>query len=104
MGDRPAIGTILYSSWGYDQTNVDWYQVVKLSGKQSVTLRKIRSVETDDSPTAMTGKCTPAPDHFMGPDIRRRWKSSSYGDFIKIKSYAYAYLWDGEPRRFSSYA
>jgi len=34
-------GTIFYSSWGYEQTNVSFYQVVKLSGKASVIIREI---------------------------------------------------------------
>ena len=27
----PKVGDILYSSWGYDQTNIDFYKVVKVS-------------------------------------------------------------------------
>lgn len=34
------IGQILYDSWGYDQTNIDFYQVVGL-GAKSVKIRKI---------------------------------------------------------------
>jgi hypothetical protein len=28
---QPKLGDILYSSWGYDQTNIDFYKVVKVS-------------------------------------------------------------------------
>ncbi len=34
------VGDILYNSWGYDQTNVDFYQVVTV-GKKSIKMRKI---------------------------------------------------------------
>lgn len=34
------VGQILYDSWGYDQTNIDFYQVVGL-GAKSVKIRKI---------------------------------------------------------------
>ena len=30
-GHRFAVGDIVYNSWGYDQTNVDWYKVVRVS-------------------------------------------------------------------------
>ena len=34
------VGDIFYSSWGYDQTNVDFYQVVKTTPK-TIALKKI---------------------------------------------------------------
>ena len=34
------LGDILYTSWGYDQTNIDFYQVVKLKGKHTLVLRR----------------------------------------------------------------
>ena len=37
------VGDILYSSWGYDQTNIDFYQVTSLVGKKMVMLTKIAS-------------------------------------------------------------
>ena len=36
-------GDIFYSSWGYDQTNIDYYKVTKLIGKASVELVPIES-------------------------------------------------------------
>lgn len=34
------VGDIYYSSWGYDQTNIDYYEVVKISGR-AVWFQKI---------------------------------------------------------------
>ena len=31
-------GDIFYASWGYEQTNIDFYRVVKKVGKASVML------------------------------------------------------------------
>jgi hypothetical protein len=28
---QPKVGDILYSSWGYDQTNIEFFKVVKVS-------------------------------------------------------------------------
>ena len=44
--DYFMIGDVLYTSWGYDQTNVDWYQVTKVKGK-SIWLRKIAENSSD---------------------------------------------------------
>lgn len=56
------IGTILYDSWGYDQTNVDFYQVVEVT-KKNVKVRKIGAelIETD---TYDSGRVKPVKDSF----------------------------------------
>lgn len=44
-GHTLKIGDVLSTSWGYDQTNVDFYKVVGLKGKASVELQEVNSVE-----------------------------------------------------------
>lgn len=41
------VGDIFYTSWGYEQTNLDFYQVVGLVGKVTVKLRKIAKDTTE---------------------------------------------------------
>lgn len=41
--DGVFIGDIYYTEWGYDQTNVDFYQVVQLKGKHTVVLRQLEA-------------------------------------------------------------
>lgn len=41
--DGIHIGDIFYTSWGYDQTNIDFYQVVALRGKHTVVVRQNNS-------------------------------------------------------------
>lgn len=38
------IGDIFVDDWGWEQTNIDFYQVVGLRGKSSVELRPIHSI------------------------------------------------------------
>ena len=38
--DYWAVGDVLYNSWGYEQTNIDWYQVVEVKAK-SILIRPI---------------------------------------------------------------
>ncbi|HCB5058448.1 TPA: hypothetical protein M0F96_004014 [Salmonella enterica subsp. enterica serovar Paratyphi C] len=36
-----SVGDIFVASWGYEQTNVSFYQVISLHGKTTVTVREI---------------------------------------------------------------
>lgn len=56
-------GAILYTSYGYDQTNVYFYQVVE-KYKTKFTLREIKQYKTYDTPDNGTTK--PIPDSFVG--------------------------------------
>lgn len=71
------VGEILVSVWGYEQTNVNYYEVTESKG-QMVTLRAIAQ-ESQDTGWA-TGQCAPSPGAFIGEPIRR--KATLYG--IKI--------------------
>lgn len=54
------VGTILCSSWGYDQTNVDFYEVTALVGKVTVTIQKIAASQVAGTEGFMS--CQVAPD------------------------------------------
>lgn len=57
-------GTLLYRTWGYEQTNCDFYQVVRLLSK-TIEVRKIGHATTETG--FMQGYATPCKDHFIGP-------------------------------------
>jgi predicted carbohydrate-binding protein with CBM5 and CBM33 domain len=102
---KPKVGDILYSSWGYEQTNVFFYQVieVKPSGK-SIVVRQLEPYATYDA-QRMTGTKVAIKDAFIGPALLKRVKqfaAENYG--IKIESFAWAWPWDGKPKSYSSYA
>ena len=60
------VGDILYSSWGYDQTNIDFYQVTAV-GVHSVKIREIEQKVVGGS----TGSdlVTAEPGKFKGPEM-----------------------------------
>lgn len=98
------VGDILYSSWGYDQTNIDFFQVVEKKGAQTVVIRPIASkvVET-------TGWCSDmvvaVKDAFIESPIYDSYMTKRVSDnSVKLKSYSWAWLWDGEPKNETSYA
>ena len=100
---NPAkVGDILYSSWGYDQTNIDFYQVVKVSGK-TIKIREIKGRQTE-STGFMTGEVVAVPDSFVGNELKKIVKPASDGYAVTITSYADAWKWDGSPKSYSSYA
>jgi hypothetical protein len=100
------VGDIWSSSWGYDQTNVDFYQVLKVTAK-TVTVRKIYK-ETVELTGQFTGTVTPVVDMFArnSKEMRRtvRFWSGNTNPSIKIDDGEYAYPWSGKPEHVSSYA
>jgi len=97
-------GDILYSSWGYEQTNINWYAVVKRAG-QWVTLQEVEGQMVYDSAT-MTGRTIPSPDKPIGQPLRRKVYQDSYTgaeEFTRIKTYSLAHIWDGRPKWYSTY-
>jgi hypothetical protein len=64
------IGDVLVASWGYEQTNIDYYKVVGLVGKATVELVEIgKDVEATGW---AQGKCIPDPNRVISEPFRRR--------------------------------
>lgn len=78
-----AVGDILRCSWGYDQTNIDFFEVTALIGKAMVEIREI----AQEAEGEWTGKCVPMPGQFIGKPMRKR----AQGDSVRIYSFAHAY-------------
>jgi len=79
------VGDIWSCSWGYEQTNVDFYVVVKVTGKM-VHLREIASRSTGDSSVA------PDPTRFVSSEIHAR--KVVHGG-CSLKSYMWAHPFSG---------
>lgn len=90
------IGDILYSSWGYDQTNVDFYEVLAVT-RQGVTIQKI-GTQTESSLTDMSESVVPDR-RWRGETTKHRVTHPS----VRIESYAHATKWDGKPKYQSHY-
>lgn len=80
------VGDVLRSSWGYDQTNIDFYEVVKLVGASMVEIRELEQAATYSGQN-MTGKCVPLPGSYKGDPMRKRASEGS----VRIASYAWAH-------------
>jgi hypothetical protein len=97
------VGDVLYSSWGYDQTNIDFYQVTRLVGKQSVEVREIASESTYED-RFMSSEKRARPGVFLAGDPKVCRVVSGGNNTIKVSSYAHAWPDDGRYHRYSWYA
>jgi hypothetical protein len=70
MAEQLTVGTILYYSWGYDQTNIEFFQVIRNTGK-SVIVREIASESVEGSQGFMSEQVKPVRDAFIGPELRK---------------------------------
>ena len=72
-------GDIYVASWGWEQTNIDAYQVVAKKGA-TVTLREIALESVDGSEGFMSDRVVPVKDAFIGKEFKKRIT----GSYIKI--------------------
>lgn len=79
------VGDLFRRSWGYDQTNIDWYEVVAVSGKM-LTVRAIEQARVDTGD--MCGRTTPQPGKYLKGEPK---KCLAQDGCIKINHYAHAY-------------
>lgn len=102
----PQLGDILECSWGYEQTRVDFYQVVKLTAK-TVTLREIRKQYVSHGRGPGVATVAPVRDAFDEREKPLTNRRFSYGGWssdqvkwkysVRVTDFSHAYLWDGDP-------
>lgn len=107
------VGDIFYTSWGYDQTNVEFFKVVRAT-KASIWVQETGQVQTDhrhdywrtssdgqplvrESRDYDTGVVTKT----VAPIEMHRIQYSGALPYFTINSYSSAYLWDGTPKHAS---
>lgn len=90
-------GAILVYSWGWEQTNVEAFQVIRVLGKRVAEVREISvdSVPGSRTELSMSDTARPVPDAFIGESRKVSFIPGLEGPIAKLK-YGYGYLWDGE--------
>ncbi|HHZ56492.1 MULTISPECIES: hypothetical protein [Xanthomonas] len=94
-----TVGAVLVSSYGYEQTNVDFYEVVAVQNR-TVTLRELVQERQDTG--NMSGTTIPVPGQYTKAEPLRKRVNPRNG--VKLSSSSYAHPWDGRPQYWSSYA
>lgn len=76
MRNQIQVGDIFSYSWGYDQTNVEFFQVTEVSKtRKSVTVREIQSkLIPNEGKGTMSGYCQPVKDFFIGEPLKKTIK------------------------------
>lgn len=92
----PEVGDVLVSSWGYDQTNIDFYEVVKVTPKM-VSIVRIKA-KRDEAlrllPLLGSGDLSKASRHKV-----KSWGRAPSDEYaVRLTSYSWAHLWDGGPK------
>ena len=85
------VGDVFYSSWGYEQTNVDFFQVVALVGKKSVRIREVNLTMADETPmcSMAADRTYKIPTKIIEPKGSSVFiKDQEKGDLKRLKSYA----------------
>ncbi|MES2206752.1 MAG: hypothetical protein V4525_08155 [Pseudomonadota bacterium] len=93
---------ILYTNWGYEQTNVEFYQVVKTTN-YSVWVKELKQNRVESSKHSMGGNTMPLINEFKH-DAKEHMHRVRADNSIRIESFITAWLWDGKPKSYSSYA
>ena len=97
-----SIGDVFYSSWGYDQTNIDYYKVVGFRGKTTLELQRIGGTIVE---THYHDSATKVPDlnHPIGEVFTKQakvnqwdWKNGKIDVSVSLNSYSSASLKEKE--------
>lgn len=91
--DQVEVGGIYYTSWGYDQTNIDYYQVVGRTAKMVKYIAIGKSIYDTDCPAQDICVADPM---IKGKEIHT---AKINGNGWRISSFEFARAWNGEPNK-----
>ena len=95
-----AEGDIFYSSWGYDQTNIDFYMVKKRIGKGSALVVPVENKTVHSKSTEYTDRVIPYTAN-EGKPFKCRIKYVCWDEYRTPRisvGHRDAWLWDGVPK------
>jgi hypothetical protein len=96
------VGDVLHGSWGWEQTNCEFAQVVKILGKRKLVIQGISSKRVGDGYShGMAENLVPLPGVFVGAELAR--VVDLYGG-VNWNAHCSMHAWDGSPKYSSWYA
>jgi hypothetical protein len=87
MAAKVKVGDIFVDSWGYEQTNIDMYEVVAKPTPKTVVVREIAFETVDGSEGMMCDRVRAVPGAFVSGEFKKRL--DNYGGF-KTNSFSCA--------------
>jgi hypothetical protein len=99
------VGDVFVCSWGYDQTNIDFYMVIKLTDK-TARLAKLpaRTTHRDGAMSGYTMPVLPNPSTLGEGEQYKINLTLDNRVFFRLTSYSSAHPWDGKECFFSEWA
>ena len=97
INSKIVVGSIFSMSWGYDQTNVNYFQVTRLS-PSGVFVREIAQTEVDGTGAGMSCMVVPQKDVFLA---RSQWVGKNENGLGKDNSETFRRLKDVDAVAFS---
>lgn len=98
------VGDILTGSWGYDQTNQEFCQIIAISGKK-ITLRNLAHKTVPGSEGFMCEMVKPVKNRFYGEPFSRIAQTYNGNDwYVKYNDHCDLSTWNGKPKYASHYA
>jgi hypothetical protein len=85
------VGDVLHTCWGYEQTNVEFFEVVEVRGKHLI-LRELQQERTETG--WQQGTCRPVPGKYRANEAPIRRLAQQHG--VKIDDVRTAYRGGGE--------
>jgi hypothetical protein len=102
--DHFEIGDIIVNSWGYEQTNIEFYKVISMTAKR-IKVQELKKIYTETQ--FMSGHSIPTEDFKPNGDIYNcTIRSGGYNNSARIvapKSFYSFSKWDGRPMYESHY-
>lgn len=99
------IGDIFSFSWGYEQTNINYFQVVGLKGTKQVIIREI-AYKITETTGYESYKVAPCKDGFLSSSqfikdneigaVKQVKQLGNGRIYINIESFGWCSLWDGQ--------
>jgi len=96
------VGDIFCNSWGYEQTNVDFFEVIGIQGSMA-EIRAISQEEVPGSQANMSESVTPIPGAFHGESFKKIIQSTGTEPYFSM-GHGWCGKWDGRPKYQSHYA
>lgn len=91
-----VVGAIVYTAWGWEQTNTEFYQIVSVSpSKKSIVVREIASKKVPGTEGFMSCSIVPVPGQFVGQELKVTLSPDTSGNWhAKVKNHC---AWICEP-------
>lgn len=97
----PKVGDLFYTSWGYEQTNIDFYQVTKVISPSTIEVRSCGEKREYDQ--HMAGHVKADKDNLSGDPKKHRVSYDREGNpSFKVASYSRAWPTDENAEHFFS--